>query len=214
VLAMLLYGINQFAQNAGTSRMGTLRMAFMKRLFLKTLSCDYKVLEDPKGQILYQKALFCVNNGDYSGISRIIVFSIYSAASILQIFIFSSVFAYLNLWIMLLLLAGGAVNAVMAYRTQDCIYKNRDKWSGPDKKFRYINSKAADFSYGKDIRLFHMAPWLIRHRDQQQDARSAWDQKEHYHVNQERVAYAITTLLRDGIAYLYLILQTGSKPEP
>ena len=125
--------------------------------------------------------------------------------SVICYVLFGSVISVVSPWLVPLLTVAPAVNWFCVRACQRYEYRNRDKCTDIHRKMDYVRERAADFSAGKDIRIYGMAEWFIR-------LYKNLDRKISYRDSQlirrrflSRIADLVVILLRDGGAYLLLI---------
>lgn len=205
LVTAFVYAIHSYVSSAKYWRYQYLNINCMAELFSKTLDCDYSVMESDVGQTRYQRALNSTSGGDFSGIPRMIPALSSFMVSILGFVLYASLLSGLNIVIPILLTSASFINYFTLKYVKGYIQKNKDKWAALDKKIQYLENKAADFSYGKDIRLFSMQKWLFKKQSDLLEQRSGWDKKIE---NKNLMSYLVDILiilLRDGITYMYLI---------
>ncbi len=84
-------------------------------------------------------------------------------------------------------------------------YRHRDEETEYTQRMKYVIRKSQDYTYSKDIRIFGMQPWL---HDVFESALSLY---RNFHNRAERIYFGadvidlLLSLLRNGIAYYYLI---------
>ncbi len=114
--------------------------------------------------------------------------------------------------LLLVVLATTVMSFFISKRIHEWGYRHRDEESAYLKKINYIRDRAADRKLGKDIRIFHLRPWL---EDVWTSTVRLYDD---YVARREKiylwadVADVVLSFLRNGIAYFYLIalaLQDG-----
>lgn len=111
----------------------------------------------------------------------------------------------LSWWIMLLVMAGTAVNYIVGIRCNRWDAANHHKWHDLDNKLFYISRGTGTYEASKDVHLYHMPPWLRKLFDR------ALKQRLHYTVRQQANFYlegavaGLTQMIWEGAVYLYLI---------
>ncbi len=199
------------ADRYSTGRVNASSMANRTRYLLlsnaKTLTCDYDAIENAQGQQMRGKLNAAVNQerGGPQAILRALPLLLSSVAGL---FLYSAVLASLHSIILISLLATSFVNYfVLRYITR-AMEKHRDEYSIMINQFWYIFRNMRDFRVGKDFRLYRMKPWFLALyeswlvKDYARNARSA---KCEYLSD---ITDAAVILLRDGVAYAFLIYYT------
>ncbi|WP_310605465.1 ABC transporter ATP-binding protein [Anaerosporobacter sp.] len=207
LLMAVVYGIHAYVMAAKYWKYNTLNMRYLYDLFKKTLTCDYRTIESDSGQTRYQKALNSVSSGDSSGFSRMIPALVNLMIGIVGLVLYSAVLTKLHIIIPILLIAGSMINYVFLRYVKNYISKNKVHWSFLDKQLQYLETTATDFSFGKDIRLFQLKNWILGKRDNVHKERIDWDRKIENRQLLTTIVDATIIVLRDGLAYAYLITQ-------
>ena len=176
------------------------------RIYVRSLKplyrADYDKLESPEYKNLYSQ---------YTGYVRSSTLNEYNAvmellSSVLSILVFGTMISMLHP----LIAAGLVVMAVVHYFAKKPLVKIQHKMNirlvANDRKFKYATAIATDFENAKEIRLYNMHGWV----------KSVTDDciAEHRKVHSIIQWYTFFVgfchnalhLLRDGFAYVYLIL--------
>ena len=176
------------------------------RIYIRSLKplyrADYDKLESPEYKNLYSQ---------YTGYVRSSTLNEYNAvmellSSVLSILVFGTMISMLHP----LIAAGLVVMAVVHYFAKKPLVKIQHKMNirlvANDRKFKYATAIATDFENAKEIRLYNMHGWV----------KSVTDDciAEHRKVHSIIQWYTFFVgfchnalhLLRDGFAYVYLIL--------
>ncbi len=128
--------------------------------------------------------------------------------SVLCYVLFGTVISFVSPWLLLLLTLAPAVNWFCVKLYQKWEYKNRSNWMEIDRKLDYIQWKTADFAVAKDIRIYGMATWMEQMYRMLSKEYMAWDKKRIIREYLSHLADLIVILLRDGAAYVILVLMT------
>lgn len=128
--------------------------------------------------------------------------------SVICYFLFGSVISVVSPWILPILTLAPMVNwaCVRAYNQYE--YRNREKVTDVERKWWYVQRQAADFSAGKDIRIYGMTKWFFDLYKGLEKELSEWDSKCALRSFLSKIADLVVILLRDGAAYLILISMT------
>lgn len=185
----------------------SLRNELTYKLFLKTLYCDYANIESHEGQKSYQKSKNAISNGDWSGIGKIIPAICGLSTGILGFIIYSGILSSLSIIIVVGLLITSTINFFVLKYARNYEYKNiTDVSADINNKLVYIENAAYDEEGGKDIRLFSMKNWFV-------SMKNTWLKRMLKLYSKSRSIYMISSFtdvfmifLRDGLAYLYLII--------
>ncbi len=111
----------------------------------------------------------------------------------------------LSPWILLLVMAGTAVNYIVGYRCNQWDAANRHKWMNLDRKTHYLAQELGDFQAAKDVRLYGMAPWLKEMYDRYLGQRVRYTVRMQANYFLESLTGGATRMVWEAAAYLYLI---------
>jgi ATP-binding cassette, subfamily B, bacterial len=182
-----------------------MRYYYLRKLFYKTLDCDYMQIESAVGQTRYQKARRTLDNGDWSGTSFMITSMLAIFTGTLSFILYSGVIAMLNPIIILLLAVMSALNYFALRYARNYEQKCKEKLSSYEKKINYIENASGDIKSAKDIRLYTMSDWFILVHEYLLDCYAALKHKIQNRHFVSSLVNIVTLLLRDGVAYAYLI---------
>lgn len=182
-----------------------MRTYYQKKLFLQSLSCDYVHVESAEGQTKYERAFGTLLIGDWSGTSKMTVAMIDVFVCVLCFIIYSGIISSLNIFIVLFVVSLSAVNYFSVRHAQKFEHKHKDEEARIRKKLNYVEWTANDAKFGKDIRLYNMSSWFIKLRDILLDNYTALNRRIKNRYFMSGAVNGLTLLLRDGIAYGYLI---------
>ena len=211
LLFLVLMTIEQSATSARYLYTHNMSWHFMRKLFLKTLNCDYVLIESAKGHTKYQKARRSVEGGEDSCISLMItsVLSIFRA--FLCTFIFIGIITKLNLIIVGVVVVITILNYFALDYAKKYEQSKRGELAKIENKLDYVENICGDVKAAKDVRIYHLADWFMTvHTSIMQNyARVRANIQNHYFLSGG--VDALTLLLRDCIAYVYLIhaVQSG-----
>lgn len=181
---------------------GTLCQLLRCRLYYRFLDCDYRLIESAEGQTRYTRAASSADMYSPGRMLDTVQGLLIAAACFL---LYSGVIATLNLGIVGLLVALSAVNYLSLRSARKYELNHRQEEADRQKKLRYVVTQSENIRAGKDIRLYGMAGWL-------DELREHWLGQCMILINSIKMRHygsdamsAATQLLRDGIAYAYLI---------
>lgn len=154
----LLRIIQNFYSHIIDIRISTFQNVYLKRLLHKYLTCNYKIIESEDGQEQYRKALNAVTTGSSygSGIPCMLHASINLTIRLLDIAIYISMLAGLNIWIAAIITVFSAMDALALRKARNYETTRRDEFGKCLKKSAYLERAAADTAAGKDLRIFNM----------------------------------------------------------
>lgn len=180
------------------------RMHYLILIYEKIMDTDYENLENPKGQKMQEKAMYAVHNNS-CGPEAIIKAMILLASNFFGILLYGSILANLNPLIILFIIATSALSFLESRRAQNYEHNKKDSWAYLDKKLDYLLNKCSDYASGKDIRLYNMTGWFEKMFSILLGDRVKWYKKVEKHNYVSNTVDGFMTLIRDGLAYAYLI---------
>ncbi len=111
----------------------------------------------------------------------------------------------LDPWMLAVILATTLVGYFIGKRVNEYGYRHREEVAEYENKMWYIDGRAKDYSAAKDIRIFHIRPWLEELGDKSMAAFTAFHKKANSVYIWGRIADLILAFVRNGIAYAYLL---------
>lgn len=201
---LILYLLNNFISAKIEWRSFGNRFKYIEICNQKITSMDYEALESPIGQTKMQKAQNTLMNNNV-GTQQIFAQLVSIASNIAGLITYSAIIFFFNPWIVLLLFAMTIVNYFIGKANNKWNHKNKDNWVPIDRKINYIRNKAGDFETAKDIRLYGMSLWFNKLFDKYLYERLLWHKKGENRSFALNFVTALMNVLRDGIAYVFLI---------
>ncbi|MDO5096745.1 MAG: ABC transporter ATP-binding protein, partial [Peptostreptococcaceae bacterium] len=172
----------------------------------KLFRIHYRTLTSPQVQSKLVKAKNITFSGDGPGIHFFGVTISNFLIAVVGAIIFTSSIVYVDSILLIVILFSGFVNLLYGFYVGKYVNRSMKERSDDEKKESYIMRTLENRLYAKDIRLYRMKDWL-------------YDKFSHYHERHSRfllgetrmrvsaiVLNAVLVLLRDLIAYGYLIL--------
>ncbi len=125
--------------------------------------------------------------------------------AVVGMILYTGMLSGLSLWILLLVIAGTALNYVVGIRCNRWDARNRHKWITLDYKMVYLSRSTSTYEASKDVHLYWMPPWLRKMFNRE------LKQRLHYTVRQQGNYFLVSAvngfsqMVWEGAAYLYLI---------
>lgn len=125
--------------------------------------------------------------------------------AVVGMILYTGMLSGLSLWILLLVIAGTALNYVVGIRCNKWDARNRHKWITLDYKMVYLSRSTSTYEASKDVHLYWMPPWLRKMFNRE------LKQRLHYTVRQQGNYFLVSAvngfsqMVWEGAAYLYLI---------
>ncbi len=211
IVMALSMGLSGMAAEGKYMLYNDMRRFYQTKLFLQWLSCDYENIESEEGQTKYQRALTTLQFGDMSGTSVMVVSTIDIAVNLLCFVIYSGIMSSLSPLIILLLIALSLISLFCTRRAQHYEHAKQDEMAVCDKKLRYVISTGSEAQSGKDMRLYQTGGWFLELRDALIAQSGKITAKIQNRYLAAGAANAFVLLLRDGLAYTYLIYAVISR---
>ena len=108
----------------------------------------------------------------------------------------------------LLVVLTAAADFFVSHYINEWEYRHRDEREQYDKELHYFLDKPRQVQLAKEIRVFGLAPWLRELREKSLRALAAFITRREKTCLWANAADVVLTLMRNGIAYAYLIRQT------
>lgn len=163
----------------------------------KLMNMDFFLIEGPLGREKYQKAKNALcEEGVYGFLEQ---YGKLFTFILLTIF-FTVATAALNPWLVLILSALEALKLVFAALENKLIGKIKDPIAKADRRINYLNRVSRDFSFAKDIRLFHMREYLTKLCEEYIIARKRLTEKMYfYYFCTDLMSLVLSVLIEIGI---------------
>lgn len=181
---------------------------FVQRLFLVSLQCKYSNTEDGDFYKLYRRAINSVRSGDASGTSVFFDQIPQAVTGIACFFLYSGILARLHVLVIVFLLLTSLVTYFFRRRENLCYERTRDDYAMAEKRLYYTIGACGNSRTGMDIRVYNMKNWLTgqiqRFQGEEREILKIRRRKEY----QTHLMSCGLNFLRDGFAYVYLIVET------
>lgn len=173
------------------------------QVFLRRLKVSYCYTESSEGQEAYEKARqVCLWGTDVrqalEGLMDLII-------CILSFGFFVGILGRLNPLLIFVILLLSGLNYGMVFHTQRANQQRMAEHSAEMRRYFYLINTFQNPRLGKDIRIYKMKQWLCRVMDQSLVKIQDINRYFQHNVLLNRGVEALTMLLRDGLAYGYLI---------
>lgn len=178
---------------------------FLIKIFGKVMDTDYENVESFEGQTKRQKAYSHDYNGDDVGFSKVVETLVVTGSCIVGAIFYGVILSMLNPLLTVLIVVVTALNYLFSVRVHRFEVGYFERRAVYEHRVRYIQNNGQDVKNGKDIRIYHMLPWL---KQTHAVALKARDREIIGLVIRQilaRTGEASLMLIRDGVAYAYLI---------
>ncbi len=181
-------------------------MKLGSEMAMASLSVHYKYLASDKGQLEIRKAKNAVNRPT-DGIQDFVIRIVECTANFIGAFIYILILSSLNPLIIVGLILCGILSFLAGSRVNKYRLKTKDDVSKADKRLFYVNDSTRDIKYAKDIRMYGMYKWLSGLGEKLLHERNDLERKISFKAFISALVDGGIAFLRDGFAYVYLILQ-------
>ncbi len=182
-----------------------------QQLIKTYLGNDYQINESPRGLDRFSKAIG--NTGsDNSPPRRIPLVLSKIFANFLGIGSYAVMLFVLNPIIVIVIMITTIGTFWILKRNSDWSYKNKDNWTGLDRKIEYVMRIMGDFSQAKDLRIYGLGEWLFDVFNQTFTGRMNWRKTELLYNFKNDFLTALLSLTRDVVSYsllVYVIIERG-----
>ena len=179
------------------------------RLFLRRLDTKYEYTESDAGQKAYEKARqVCLWGADV----RLVLEGLMNLTiCVVSFIIYAGLLSRLSLWLIILLAGLSVLNYISLKRIQKANEKRMDEQATEMRKYFYLINAFQNTKIGKDIRLYRMREWLCSVMDKSLRKLREINNEFQTRILGSRAVATGTALLRDGVAYGYLIYQVCNQ---
>jgi ATP-binding cassette subfamily B protein len=201
---LVLSGLKAYIDTNSVFGRVAVRMSLINKVTQKTATTSFPNTEDTVILMKLEKAerALSSNNEASEAIWNTLGDLLKSITGfIIYLFLLSS----LNVFLISIVLITSIINFFVRKSNREWSFRHRDEESSYSKKITYICKKAENSSLAKDVRLFGMRPWF------EDVYNSTLNLYEDFIARREKLfiladfAEVLMTLLRNGIAYFYLI---------
>lgn len=172
--------------------------------FSKTLNIDYDILESPEGQTMLQKA-FSATSNNQSGTQQIFAEITNIVGNLIGLLTYSLLIISLSPLIVIVLVVLTLVNYFLNNFNNKWVHASKDQWVPIDRKLAYFEKKSSDPQAAKDIRIYNLSIWFANAYNKLLHSRLSWTkriEKRGWFID---LFSALSMLIRDFIAYIFLI---------
>lgn len=180
------------------------RVGYINDIGMKSIDTDFENVDGPKGQTKIMKAIMAVND-DSSPAQAIVNLSIEFFSNIIGFILYAGIISTLHPLIVFFILISSIINYLVGVYVNKYEHKNKDNLTPIEKKLRYITQKTGDFKSAKDMRLYNMTDWFQNMYGIFLEKKLHFQKKNIYRRYLANIVDGILVLLRDGIAYGFLI---------
>lgn len=182
------------------------RFSYIHLTSQKAMDADYANIESPHGQTMLRRALDSVYTPQ-SGVQQIFNQFVSIASNAVGLITYSALILTLSPWILAYLLCFSLISYAVQRMNNNWMHRHKDDWVPLERKLQYISNKSGDYTIGKDAKLYSMYPWFRDLFRRLFIERRGWYRRQEGRNFVAGLLNIVLTVLRDGIAYWYLIQQ-------
>lgn len=214
-LSLLFAGlswIGPYLQNKVSTNLERLRAHYQIMLFRKSMYVDYEDIESLAGREKIKRA----ENFFYGGAYTFSIHLFQLIIGVTGVGTFFAILSSINLGVVAIIIATCFLDAIIRYFLMK---KEDDFWGDTSNirvRFDYMYEIACDQTYAKDVRIYGLKDWLCFFLAKVASSYSKVIRRFYKAAAPLSGSIAITSLLRDIIAYGYLVycvLYQGMKPS-
>ena len=183
------------------------RSAIIRKMTRKTAETSYPNVHDPKILKLEEQAAKATSSNSDAAehIWRTLTELLTNVAGFAAyLFLLSN----LNVFLILLVVVTSILGFFISKHINEWEYRHREEKEVYDKEISYFLAKPRQIQFAKDVRIFGLGNWLRELRTKSMKMLRAFVVRREKVYIWANVVDVILTLLRNGIAYVYLIWQT------
>ena len=181
------------------------RSAIISDIREKTCTTSYPNIIDPEIQKLKEKAMdACSSNAKPAEhIWETLTLLLLNVSGFVLYF---TLLSGLNLFLIAAVLATSCIGFFLSSHMNQWGYLHRDEEAKYQRQLLYVQEKSESIALAKDIRIFGLAPWLASLYQKTLNLYAAFVTRRERRYVWACAADALLGVLRNGIAYVYLIL--------
>lgn len=174
-------------------------------LLSKSLQCHYEYSQDAVTQARYGRLRQMADAPGTNCYVRLLYAFSGAASGMLGLIVYTIIIVRFNVWLVLVFTVSSLIYFIAARKAALYEHSIKDDVAGVDKKLHYLSRIGADPSSGKDIRLYHAVPWLIKWFRKQDSLHNKYDKKVECYRFRGQLICSFISFLRNGVAYVWLI---------
>lgn len=203
-LAVIVYGINGFFEGARFRYIDLRCSTTLMMLYESSVHADYQWLEREDVQQKLSRAENAIS-GNENGFEGFWIYNADLAVNVAGLIVYICMSASIQPVVILLLMAVSALQLIVYGGARSYEEKHKKEKGSLWMQLKYFERVTDKVEAGKDVRLFHLAPWLT-------DSYKARMKQIRRLLTKERSAYfaydltgVILSFLRDFVCYGYLL---------
>lgn len=199
-----LYGFQSWITNTQALMGIKMRYEGSLRLAKDAMNADYDKIESAEFETeIWQLNSLHLWSGTYS--TDFMQSFVEAATAVIGMILYTGMLSGLSAWLILLVIAGAALNFYVGVRCNKWDASNRRNLWNLDNKLVYLCDEVSSFEVSKDVHLYNMPQWLNRLYQKELKARLGGTVKQQANYYLQGAVEAFSQMICEGVAYLYLI---------
>ena len=178
---------------------------FQKKLDLRSLNINYNEFVSPKGKNDQFKAIMSAEGWNGYALKDFHSSIISFVSGVLLLVSYVWILSKLHPIVVLVLCSGNIINLTVAFYINRKVQKCKEQYSTINRKLEYIASISRDMCIAKDMRIYAMNSWIKGISDKIKNEKKFLDKNTSTKRLIQNIIGALLILIRDGVAYFYLI---------
>lgn len=209
----LLSGLEEYLDTVRQPGEIDVRTAIIQRITQKTCETSYPNIRDPKILKLKEQTGLAVNGNTGAGehiwrtLTQLLI-------NIVGFAIYLILLTDLNVLLILVVIATGLIGFFATRYIHEWEYRHKAEKEVYEKELSYYKERAFSLSFAKDLRIFGLGTWLRELNNKALKACEAFIARRERAYLWANVIDVVMTLLRNGVAYAFLIWQTLEQSLP
>lgn len=202
---IVLMAINTYFLEKRNGCVNMMRKYFIQKIWFKTLDCTYSLVESSEF-MKKREAARVVQNMNQSAVQMYDRVPLL-IENVVCFILYSTVLSTLHVGIVIYLLCTSGIVYWFAKQETVCRERTNVAFTEAGRKLSYMIGQCGDVKSGKDIRVYSMSTWLGGLMSELMGKKFEIRRKQSSQGHKTQIAGAVLDLLRDGLAYSFLIIK-------
>ena len=189
------------------------RMAVIRQITRKTCETSYPNTRDPKVLKLKEQA-DSATSSNHDAAEHIWTTLTQILTNVSGFIVYLFLLSNMNAFLILVVVVTAAIGFFVTKYINEWGYRHREEKETHQKQSNYMILKARSLGFAKDVRIFGLGNWIRQLCDRSMRMLEAFVARRERTYLWANIVDVTMTLLRNGIAYAYLIWQTLEKGLP
>ncbi len=209
----LLTGIKGYLRENRLPAEVDVRTAVIRLIIRKTCETSYPNTRDPKVLKMKEQA-DAATSSNRDATEHIWTTLTQILTNVAGFVVYLLLLTNMNAFLILVVVITSVIGFFVSKHINEWEYRHRDEMEGYYKELNYFLEKPKHLAFAKDVRIFGLGTWLRELQSKAMKMMSAFIVRREKTYIWANVVDVVMTLLRNGIAYLYLIWQTLEQGLP